>query len=235
MIERDSEFESYGFPVDVYWMDILYAPKYEYFIFDPKKFAGLDQMNSQVENNKRRLVVITDPHIKAAESYPVFADGYDMESPMEDLHSGNFTSIFVKDCKDVVFIGMCWPGLSGWIDYFNENAREYWKSLYSYENFNGTTSIYSYWNDMNEPSVFNSEEGTFPLQNYHYKRDGTQIKHRDIRNAYGSMMQRTTHQGALMRDDYQQRAFVLTRSFFIGSQKYGAYWTGDNVAAYEEL
>ena len=42
MIERDSEFESYGFPVDVYWMDILYAPKYEYFIFDPKKFAGLD-------------------------------------------------------------------------------------------------------------------------------------------------------------------------------------------------
>ncbi len=25
MIQRDSDFESYGFPVDVYWMDILYA------------------------------------------------------------------------------------------------------------------------------------------------------------------------------------------------------------------
>ena len=61
---------------------------------------------------------------------------------MDDLHSGNFTQIFVKDCKDVAFIGLCWPGLSGWIDYFNENAREYWKSLYSYENFVGTTNIH---------------------------------------------------------------------------------------------
>lgn len=122
---------------------------------------------------------------------------------MADLKSGNFTSIFVKDCKDIVFIGMCWPGLSGWIDYFNENAREYWKSLYSYDNFVGTTNIYGFWNDMNEPSVFVSEEGTFPLQNNHYKKDGTKIKVRDARNAYGSMMQRTTHQGVLMRDNYE--------------------------------
>ena len=28
---------------------------------------------------------------------------------------------------------------------------------------------------------------------------------------------------------------MLTRSFFIGSQKYGAYWTGDNVAINSEL
>ena len=45
MIQRDSDFESHGFPVDVYWMDILYAPKYEYFIFDKKKFGSIDTMN----------------------------------------------------------------------------------------------------------------------------------------------------------------------------------------------
>jgi len=28
---------------------------------------------------------------------------------------------------------------------------------------------------------------------------------------------------------------VLTRSFFLGSQKYGAWWTGDNTAKFEEL
>ena len=28
---------------------------------------------------------------------------------------------------------------------------------------------------------------------------------------------------------------MLTRSFFLGSQKYGAYWTGDNRSVYEEL
>ena len=31
MINRDQNFEDYGFPVDVYWMDILYAPEYMYF------------------------------------------------------------------------------------------------------------------------------------------------------------------------------------------------------------
>jgi len=28
---------------------------------------------------------------------------------------------------------------------------------------------------------------------------------------------------------------VLTRSFFMGSQKYGAFWTGDNKSTYDEL
>ena len=47
MIKRDDDFETYGFPVDVYWMDIMYAPQYKYFLFDPKKFSalGLRSMN----------------------------------------------------------------------------------------------------------------------------------------------------------------------------------------------
>jgi mannosyl-oligosaccharide alpha-1,3-glucosidase len=38
MMERDSDFETYGFPVDYFWMDILYAQEYEYFTFDQVKF-----------------------------------------------------------------------------------------------------------------------------------------------------------------------------------------------------
>jgi alpha 1,3-glucosidase len=192
-------------------------------------------MNKQIKDHDRYLVAITDPHIKASVNNFVFYDGYKQESEMSDQFSGNFTQIFVKDCDDVIFYGECWPGVSAYVDYFNENAQEFWKSLYAYDTFKGTTEIYSFWNDMNEPSVFNSEEGTFPLQNRHYKKDGTQIKHRDARNAYGSMMHRTTHQGVLHRDNNERRSFVLTRSFFIGSQKYGAYWTGDNTATYGEL
>lgn len=53
MMKRDEDFEDYGFPVDVYWMDILYAKDYEYFTFDPVKFPvdQLDEMNTQIENN----------------------------------------------------------------------------------------------------------------------------------------------------------------------------------------
>jgi len=31
------------------------------------------------------------------------------------------------------------------------------------------------------------------------------------------------------------RPFLLSRSFFIGSQKFGAVWTGDNTARFEFL
>jgi len=48
-------------------------------------------------------------------------------------------------------------------------------------------------------------------------------------------MHRTTHEGVLARDANSLRSFVLTRSFFLGSQKYGAYWTGDNSSIFSEL
>jgi len=149
--------------------------------------------------------------------------------------SDPLSQIFVHNCDNEVFFGVCWPGQSAWVDYLNENARTYWRGLYAYDKFVGTTSIYSFWNDMNEPSVFEAEQGTMPLQSKHLLVDGTSIKHRDIHNAYGALMHRTTHQAVLERDNYQNRAFVLTRSFFTGSQKHGAYWTGDNTATVSEL
>lgn len=89
-------------------------------------------------------------------------------------------------------------------------------TLYQYNNFKGTSNIYSFWNDMNEPSVFGVEQGTIPLQSNHKKADGTEYKHRDIHNSYGALMQRTTFSGLIMRE-WERRPFVLTRSFFFGS------------------
>jgi mannosyl-oligosaccharide alpha-1,3-glucosidase len=108
-------------------------------------------------------------------------------------------------------------------------------SLYAYDKFVGTTDIYYFWNDMNEPSVFDAEEQTFPKNAYHKLSDGTRVKSRDVHNAYGSLMHRTTQRGLLQRDGNARRPFVLTRSFFIGSQKYGAYWTGDTTATFTEM
>ena len=39
----------------------------------------------------------------------------------------------------------------------------------------------------------------------------------------------------MARSDYKLRPFVLSRSFFAGSQRFGAVWTGDNIADWEHL
>lgn len=41
-----------------------------------------------------------------------------------------------------------------------------------------------FWNDMNEPSVFNSAEGTMPDENLHFN----DIEHHKVHNLYGLLM-----------------------------------------------
>lgn len=56
-----------------------------------------------------------------------------------------------------------------------------------------------------------------PLNNTHFKDDGTLVRHRDVHNAYGALQHRATFRGLLARDNNTKRPFVLTRSFFFGS------------------
>ncbi|KDO38469.1 hypothetical protein CISIN_1g0149242mg, partial [Citrus sinensis] len=51
---------------------------------------------------------------------------------------------------------------------------------------------------------------------------------------YGMLMARSTYEGMKLADK-DKRPFVLTRAGFIGSQRYAATWTGDNVSNWEHL
>ena len=39
----------------------------------------------------------------------------------------------------------------------------------------------------------------------------------------------------MARTDPPKRPFVLTRSFYAGSQRFGAMWTGDNLGTWEHM
>jgi len=60
------------------------------------------------------------------------------------------------------------------------------------------------------------------------------IEHRLVHNAYGALQASATYDG-LSRRDENERPFLLSRSFFVGSQRWGALWTGDNTATWEQL
>jgi len=87
---------------------------------------------------------------------------------------------------------------------------------------------------MNEPSVFNQEEVTFPRDNIHF--NGKEfVYHKDIHNLYGLLYHKTTYNALNNRYNCSKRVFVLSRSFFLGTQKLGFVWTGDNRSNYDFL
>lgn len=50
------------------------------------------------------------------------------------------------------------------------------------------------------------------------------------------LFHKSTSEGLIVRNSNKnERPFVLSRSFFAGSQKYGAIWTGDNEASWSHL
>lgn len=104
--------------------------------------------------------MILDPHIKISDTYFVHNEGMRLQ-----LSGSQKTNIFVRanDRSPEPFVGKCWPGLSNWIDFLNEDAQQFWSDLHSTTNFVGSNHLYLVWNDMNEPSVFETESKTIPL------------------------------------------------------------------------
>ena len=222
VVDVAKKFDKHNIPFDVIWLDIEYTQEKKYFTFDPLTFGNPEKMTRHLDRNGRKLVTIIDPHIKNTDSYPV----------VDELKS---KGLAVKNKDGDIYEGWCWPGSSHWIDCFSPVARDWWRSLFTYEKFKGTAPNVFIWNDMNEPSVFNGPETTMPKDNLHHGN----WEHRDVHNINGMTFQNATYNALLARNEVEEtqlrRPFVLTRSFFAGSQRLGAMWTGDNLAEWSHL
>lgn len=212
-----SGFDENDIPYDTLWLDIEYTDDKKYFTWSSNHFPNPDEMMSKMGETGRNLVVIVDPHLKS---------NYDVSDEIISKGLG------IKNPDNPeTYHGHCWPGESVWIDTMHPNAQEFWSS--KYVNGSGLLghSINGHiWNDMNEPSVFNGPETTAPKDLVHFGN----LEHRSIHNIYGLTFHEATYNALKSRNPYL-RPFILTRSFFAGSQRTVAMWTGDNMAKWEYL
>jgi len=211
-------FEEHQLPMDVMWLDIEHTDSKRYFTWDPVKFPHPEIMMENLSKYGRKLVTIVDPHIKIDNGYHIYTEAKELD-------------LFVKDKSGSPIDGWCWPGSSSWPDFSDARVQQWWAEKFSLENYKGTTMDTYTWNDMNEPSMFNGPEVTFHKDSVHLNG----FEHRNLHNQYGQYQHKSTFLGHLKRANNQSRPFILTRSTFAGSQRYGAVWTGDNAAEWSHL
>ncbi|KAH3682410.1 hypothetical protein WICPIJ_006620 [Wickerhamomyces pijperi] len=208
--------DEYEIPYDVIWLDVEYTVEKKYFTWNPAHFPDPERMMAKLDETGRTLVAIIDPHLKL--DYPV-SD----ELVKHDLA--------LKTNKGDNFKGHCWPGESYWIDTFNPKSQAFWNDQFSNDSaFGGSAINLHIWNDMNEPSVFSGPETTTPKDVITHGNFEIRSDH----NIYGLTYHQATY-GALKQRYVNKRPFILTRSYFAGSQRTAAMWTGDNMSQWSYL
>ena len=206
-------------PSDVIWMDIDYMNGYRIFTFNPDGFSNPLRLNDYLHQQDFKTVYMIDPGVKVEEGY--FVDD-----------QGTAGDYWVKDKNGQVFEGNVWPGACHFPDFTRPEVRSWWATLYKDFMATGVDGV---WNDMNEPAIFGQPEGTMPRDNRHLGGEGvTAGPHLRFHNVYGMNMVRASRQGLLLANP-QKRPFILSRSNFLGGQRYAATWTGDNLSHPDHL
>uniref|UniRef100_A0A158R447 Gal_mutarotas_2 domain-containing protein n=1 Tax=Syphacia muris TaxID=451379 RepID=A0A158R447_9BILA len=211
-------FDTHDIPMDVIWLDIEHTDGKRYFTWDPVKFPNPLEMINALSAKGRKMVSIIDPHVKKD-------DNYDFYKRAKEL------GYFVKNKDGSDYEAHCWPGASMYLDLLNPEVRKFWASQFAFDKYIGSTKDLFTWNDMNEPSVFSGPEGTMHKDTVHHGG----WEHRDVHNIYGFYHHGSTYKGQIDRTGGKLRPFILTRSFFVGSQRTTAVWTGDNTADWGHL
>jgi alpha-glucosidase len=211
-------------PTDVLWLDIDYQDRNRPFTVDKKAFPNLRGLAGDMRRQGFQLVTITDLHVAHApnEGYVAF-------------DSGAAGDHFLKSPDGSLYVAPVWPGPSVFPDFTRKASREWWGGLYKHFVDDG---IAGFWNDMNEPAIFETPTKTMPLDTVH-RFDGNGFaprtaSHAEAHNVYGMENSRATYEG-LLKLRPNVRPFVMTRATYAGGQRYAVTWTGDNNATWDHL
>ncbi len=214
VIEVADTFRIKRIPCDVMWMDIDYMDGYRIFTFNPQTFPDPAALNRDLHIRGFHSAWMIDPGAKVDSTYFVYK-------------SGTANDVWVKTAQGKEFHGDAWPGACAFPDFTQPKTVRWWADLYKDFLDKGVDGV---WNDVNEPQISNTPTGTMPEDNKHLGGDKIPAgPHLKYHNVYGYLMVKASREG-IMKARSQNRPFILTRSNFLGGQRFAATWTGDNAS-----
>lgn len=214
VIEVADTFRIKRIPCDVIWMDIDYMDGYRIFTFNPQTFPDPAALNRDLHIRGFHSAWMIDPGAKVDSTYFVYK-------------SGTANDVWVKTAQGKEFHGDAWSGACAFPDFTQPKTVRWWADLYKDFLDKGVDGV---WNDVNEPQISNTPTGTMPEDNKHLGGDKIPAgPHLKYHNVYGYLMVKASREG-IMKARPQNRPFILTRSNFLGGQRFAATWTGDNAS-----
>ncbi len=134
----------HSIPLDAVFLDIDYMKDFRNFTVDGGKFSDFERTIRKLSEGDVHVVPIIDAGVKAdVNEDSVCADG---------VKNG----MFCRKKDGSLFSAGVWPGPCHFTDFLNPEARRWFGSFYRMFTDAG---IDGFWNDMNEPALFYSEEG----------------------------------------------------------------------------
>lgn len=139
-------YKNAGIPLETMWTDIDYMQDRLIFTVDPKYFPldRLREIVSHLHANKQKYIVMTDPAV-----------AYHPDTGYGALDRGLKKDVFLKNQNGSTHLGVVWPGVTAYPDWFHPNTQDWWtgefKSFYSADT---GVDIDGVWIDMNEPASF---------------------------------------------------------------------------------
>ncbi|MFW6155509.1 MAG: glycoside hydrolase family 31 protein [Planctomycetota bacterium] len=207
----DAALREFGVPCDGIFFDIEYMDGYRVFTLNPGHFPNAAEGIAALAERGRKAVPILDPGVKYEQGYSVYEDGHTAD-------------IFCKTPAGGEFVGMVWPGETVFPDFSTTEGRAWWADQVAAFTKHGFAGA---WVDMNDPSTGHVDNG-------HMLFDHGRRPHDAFHNQYGLGMARATREGFLAGNP-TVRPFVVSRSGFVGSGRYGAIWQGDNSSNFHWL
>ena len=138
-----SEHRRRHIPLDSLCLDIDYMEDFQNFTWRKDAFPDLKAFQRKIREDHLRLIPIVDAGIPAREGNETF-------------ESGKQADAFCKKEDGTYFTASVWPGRCVFPDFLREDARRWFGGLYTPLLEAG---IEGFWNDMNEPALFSTDEG----------------------------------------------------------------------------